>query len=304
MGAKGPMIAATSHLAYGPSIRISEDHGDKWHEMLNSPRFSAKSERTVDQIWHITETNSPKKLYAGTGQAALFQSDDGGTTWNEVISFSQFLKGSNDERNGASGDMPVDSIVAVPGKAQEPPRVWVAQRRTGVFRSLDGLKTWQRADEGLPPIVSLTGDPKGTYLYAQTAEGMFRSSDGGDRWQPAGKDLPSRFGFALMSPAEGEAYTVPLESQTERHAAGGRLRVYRTTNAGVSWHPLEQGLPTHPYYAGVLRGGLTYDELEPMGLYLGTTAGEIFYSPDRGNMWRKLPQSFTRITVVRTRVHK
>lgn len=290
------LVAATCHLAYGPSIRVSEDSGESWRELEGSPRFRGSDERTVQQIWRIAASASQAIYYAGVEDAGLFTGSDGGTWWQEVDSLSRHL----DEAPGfVRRGVPVDSIVVDP---QDDQRLWVATRRSGVFRTVDGGGTWRACDNGLPNIVMMTGDPQRPgVLYAQTTGGMFRSLDGADSWERADAGLPSRFGFALHVSAQGDVYTVPLESQTERHVKGGRLQVYRSTNTAERWEPLSGGLPTHPYYAGVLRDGLDTDDLDPNGIYFGTTAGEVFLSNDCGESWTQLPQTFARITVVRAR---
>jgi hypothetical protein len=49
---------------------------------------------------------------------------------------------------------------------------------------------------------------------------------------------------------------------------------------------------------GVLRDALTMDALSPAGVYLGTTQGELFCSPDSGEHWRRLPGQLARITAL------
>lgn len=292
------ILAATCHLAYGPSIRVSEDAGETWTELLHSPRFDGRGPETVHQIWRIAG-GSPfsSAYYCGVEDAGLFASTDG-LSWSEVGSLSEFL---DRQSKPARAGRPVDSIAFDPG---DPGRVWVGHRRCGVYRTRDAGKSWERCDDGLPPVVSLVGDLQVSgLLFAQTAEGMFRSVDGGDTWQRAGRGLPSRFGFALHATGGGAAYTVPLESQTERHACGGRLAVYRTIDGGESWVPLAPIEERH-YYAGVLRDGLESDGLDPLELYVGTTAGEVFRSPDGGASWSKFDEGFSRITVVKARVVK
>lgn len=292
-GPRGRIRAATAHLAYGPSIRISDDAGESWTEVLDSPRFDGRGQETVNQIWRIV--SSKALFYCGVDDAALFSSDDG-LFWTEVTSLSRFLdRGERPVRAGR----PIDSVVV---DAMDPGRLWVGHRRSGVYRTRDQGETWERCDDGLPPIVSLMGDPTiPGLLFAQTANGMFRSVNGGDSWQRADRGLPSRFGFALHAPGHRVAYTVPLESQTERHPHGGRLTVYRTTDGGENWAPLAPIVERH-YYAGVLRDGLETDALDPLGLYVGTTAGEVFFSTDGGASWSKFPEGFARITVVKARV--
>jgi hypothetical protein len=50
----------------------------------------------------------------------------------------------------------------------------------------------------------------------------------------------------------------------------------------------------------VLRDGLAVDTLEPAGVYFGTTQGDLFFSPDGGENWDRLPGQFSRILAVKT----
>ncbi len=286
------LIAATCHLAYGPSIRISEDRGETWRELAGSPRYLATGPYTVQQIWRIAAAG--ETYFAGVEDAGLFTSHDDGESWTESEALSHHLDQTADfARKG----VPIDSFVSDP---HNPERLWVAARRSGVFRSADGGRTWSACDDGLPNVVMMAGDRRrSNLLYAHTTGGLFRSVDGADSWERADSGLPSRFGFALHIDGGGDALTVPLESQTERHVKGARLRVFRLRVATGRWEALERGLPTHPYYAGVLRDGVHTDTLQPYGIYVGTTAGEVFLSNDSGESWRQLPQTFARITFVR-----
>ena len=45
-----------------------------------------------------------------------------------------------------------------------------------------------------------------------------------------------------------------------------------------------QGLPDHAWIA-VLREGMASDQLDPVGIYVGTQSGSIFVSPDEGEEW-------------------
>jgi hypothetical protein len=63
-----------------------------------------------------------------------------------------------------------------------------------------------------------------------------------------------------------------------------------------------KGLPEDPEYVGVLRDAMAVDQLDPAGVYFGTTMGEVFYSPDEGESWNQLPGHLPRITHVKTLV--
>src|SRR5207248_10815875 len=82
--------------------------------------------------------------------------------------------------------------------------------------------------------------------------------------------------------------SVPVESDEFRCTPEGRLRVYRTRNAGGSWESLERGLPQQGAYETVLRDGFTTDSLDPAGLFFGTRSGKLYASKDEGKGWKKI----------------
>jgi photosystem II stability/assembly factor-like uncharacterized protein len=49
------------------------------------------------------------------------------------------------------------------------------------------------------------------------------------------------------------------------------------------------GLPGRSDYESVYREGLDTDGLDPEGVYVGTTNGQVFASPDGGDHWQRLP---------------
>jgi hypothetical protein len=118
--------------------------------------------------------------------------------------------------------------------------------------------------------------------------------------------VPSDFGFAMVvHPKDPECvYIVPVESDEFRCACDGRLRVYRTRNAGASWEPLTRGLPQKGAYETVLRDAMTADSFDPAGLYLGTRSGQIFGSMDEGRNWQKILEGLPAVVCIRTAMVK
>jgi hypothetical protein len=102
--------------------------------------------------------------------------------------------------------------------------------------------------------------------------------------------VPSDFGFAMvMHPRDPDCvYILPVESDEFRCTPDGRLRVYRTRNAGASWEALTRGLPQKGAYETVLRDGMTADSLDPVGIYFGARSGVLYGSVDEGKNWKKI----------------
>jgi hypothetical protein len=141
-------------------------------------------------------------------------------------------------------------------------------------------------------------------LYLQNHWGVYRSDDYAGTWTDIANGVPSDFGFALLVHPEDPdwAYIIPVESDEFRCACEGRLRVYRTRNAGASWEPLTRGLPQKGAYETVLRDALTHDGLDPVGIYFGTRSGQLFGSRDEGRSWEKIADGLPAIVCVRIAV--
>ncbi len=51
---------------------------------------------------------------------------------------------------------------------------------------------------------------------------------------------------------------------------------------------LTEGLPGPGAYLGVLREGVTTDERDPVGVYVGTNTGHLYASRDAGESWKAI----------------
>jgi hypothetical protein len=312
---RNQVFAGTSHFVYGPTIRVSEDVGATWTQVEGSPRYTEESGHTLNRIWQIVpgHPSEPSTLYAGVDEAGLFASHDGGTTWEEVTGLSQHP--SRADWAPGNGGLCLHTILIDPNN---PKRMWVGISAVGVFRTDDAGQSWKICNNGLPQAVTGVRNPEVgrcvhkivldpndlNTLYCQFHGGVFKSIDAADSWQPIESGLPSNFGFPMGVTASGDLFLIPLESDMQRHVKDGKLRVYRSQDGGESWAPTGQGLPEQPHYVGVLRDALAVDTLEPAGIYFGTSMGEVFYSPDGGESWDRLPGQFPRITSIKTWVRE
>jgi photosystem II stability/assembly factor-like uncharacterized protein len=275
------------------------------------PKTAKGPKAELKHIWQIVpgHASQPGTWYAGVDDAALFVSRDDGDTWTE-------LKGLTNHPTRArwtpgAGGLCLHSIVVDP---TNPRRLWVGISSVGVFRSDDAGETWQLRNEGLPNIApefivdpdmgrcvhKLVLDPaRPGALVMQFHGGVYVSDNAGDAWKRVSAGLPHDFGFPLAATARGDFFVVPLLADTNRVVPDGALKVWRTRDRGRTWRAMTQGLPQKDHFVGVLRDAMAADTLEPAGVYLGTTSGELFYSKDDGGSWEKLPASFPRITTLK-----
>lgn len=304
------IYAGTSHYVYGPTVRVSDDLGETWKELAESPKYPQDSGFKLEKIWQITpgHASQPDTLFAGVQEAGLFVSRDRGMTWKELSALTAHP--TRPEWFPGAGGMCLHTILIDPGNPQ---RMWIAISAVGVFRTEDGGESWKVCNNGLGMVPTgmpdngvgrcvhkMVLDPADpNTLYMQFHGGVYKSTDGADSWTPIENGLPGNFGFPMCISKAGTLYLIPLESEEQR-TVNGKLRVFRSGDRGASWQASQNGLPEEPQYVGVLRDAMALDPLEPTGVYFGTTMGELFYSPDEGENWAQLPGQLPRITTVKT----
>jgi hypothetical protein len=72
-----------------------------------------------------------------------------------------------------------------------------------------------------------------------------------------------------------------------RTSPEGRPAAYVTRDAGASWARQDQGLPGQGWFT-VKRQAMTTDDGDPVGVYFGTTSGEVWASNDEGASWTSI----------------
>ncbi len=129
-------------------------------------------------------------------------------------------------------------------------------------------------------------------LWTQGHVGVFRSPDRGRQWEGVTAGLPSFHGFPIaVTKREPDAvYVVPLEFEFDNfRVCHGQFAVYRTRDGGKTWDRLTNGLPGPNDYQSAYREGLDTDGLDPEGVYVGTSNGQVYASIDAGESWQRLP---------------
>lgn len=291
--------AATDHKVWGAHIHRSDDQGERWTVLESAPHYD--DERALTAIWALTPgpAAEPGLIYAGIEPAGLFLSRDSGMSWESVAPLNDHP--TNETWQPAGGGLALHSILIDPRDHQ---RIYCALSAGGVYRTDDGGRSWTplnrnvRADF-LPHRYPTAGQCvhklllhplRPDRLYQQNHCGTYRSDDRGEHWTEITAGLPSDFGYALaLDPSDPDTvFVIPQESSHMRASVDGRLRVYRSRDAGATWEPLVRGLPQANAYVQVLREGLATDPLTPCGVYFGTTSGHLFASRDSGNSWEEV----------------
>ena len=94
------------------------------------------------------------------------------------------------------------------------------------------------------------------------------------------------------------AWVFPMDGTTvwPRTSPEGKPAAYVTRDGGRRWRRLATGFPRGQAWWTVKRQAMTADAGAPVGLYLGTTSGELWASRDEGARWgclaRHLPEIY------------
>jgi photosystem II stability/assembly factor-like uncharacterized protein len=221
------------------------DYGRTW-----KPLFDDQPTGSIGSL--AVAPSRPDTIYVGSGEGlqrpdlstgdGIYKSMDGGKTW---------------EHRGLRDGQQIGAILVDPSS---PDRVFVAvlghpygaNEERGVFRSLDGGKTWQKVlykDENTG-ATALAFDPADAqFVYAALwssrqgpwengewqgpGSGLYKSVDGGTTWRQLIKGLPTsedglgRIGFAI-APTDSKRIYATVDARRN----GG---IYRSDDAGESW---------------------------------------------------------------------
>jgi photosystem II stability/assembly factor-like uncharacterized protein len=95
-------------------------------------------------------------------------------------------------------------------------------------------------------------------------------------------------------------WVFPMDATTvwPRTSPEGIPAAYVTRNGGRTWQRLDSGMPGGQAWWTVKRQAMTADAQDPVGLYFGTTSGELWMSRDEGRRWSCLAQHLPEIYAV------
>ncbi|MCO5995196.1 WD40/YVTN/BNR-like repeat-containing protein [Actinoallomurus rhizosphaericola] len=315
------LYATQSSGWFGQLIQRSDDGGRTWQPVGN--RFEYDGVTGTHQwydgtphpwefarVWHLEPSpTDPDTVYAGAEDAAIFRSEDGGGTWEELPGLRRH--GSASSWQPGAGGMCLHTIILDPSDAR---RMYVAISAAGAFRTDDGGDTWRPINRGL--VSNGIPDPQAEVghcvhrlalhpsrpevLYMQKHWDVMRTDDAGESWHEISGDLPSDFGFPIAVHAHepDTVYVVPIKSDSEHYPPDGRLRVYRSRTGGGDWEPLTKGLPQEHCYVNVLRDAMAVDSLDSCGVYFGTTGGQVYASADAGDSWAPIARDLPAVLSV------
>ena len=239
----------------------------------------------------------PAVIFVAAATGGVWRSNNGGLSWTPLFD-----------------DQPVHAVGAIAVNQANPDIVWVgtgegnvrnsASVGDGVYRSLDGGKTWRHVglekSERIYRILLDPGNPDAAWVCAVgpewgegTERGVFRTTDGGKTWtRVLFVDEKTGCGDLVADPANPRKMIASMW-QFRRwpwffKSGGPGSGVYVTYDGGDTWRKLQQedGLPK-----GELgRVGLAISRSSPNVVYAlaEAQASALLRSDDGGRSWRSV----------------
>ncbi len=267
------------HVAFGDGLYRSDDGGHSWTNMglENSEHISKVIVHPEDSNTLWVAAQGP--LWSKGGERGLFLSTDGGETWEKTL--------GDDEWTGVTDVIidPRDPGVLYAATWQHHRTVAAYMGggpKSGIHRSLDGGRSWQKLENGLPDgnigkiglAISAT-DPDVVYaaLELNRREGaVFRSANRGASWTR---------GADAVGGGTGPHYYQELYASPHHHdwlyLVGPNVQVSK--DGGKTFTP-----QITPFQHGDMHA-ITFHPTDPDYIMMGTDGG-LYESFDLGEKWR------------------
>ena len=179
-------------VSFGDGVYKSTDGGKTWKHL------GLKDTNTISKI--VINPKNPDIAYvAAVGHAwgeneerGVFMTTDGGKTWTKTLYI--------DKQHGAS-DLEIDPVnpnILYAGMWRFERKPWTftsGSEKGGVFRSIDGGRTWNKIEKGLPKLIGRIGlsvsqsNPNVVYAMLEAKEGtLYRSDDKGENFRQVYKN--------------------------------------------------------------------------------------------------------------------
>ena len=265
-------------VSIGDGMYKSTDAGENWTKIgLDSTEHISKI--AIDPKNPSTVyVAAPGPLWGDGTQRGLFKSTDGGQTWKKILYINQ-TTGCADIAIDPSNP---DVIYASTWEFRRLPYAFSSGGNgSGMYKSMDGGKTWKELTNGLPKkpfgriaFTLAPSAPNNLVAIVESNEtGLFISADGGETWrqQSATANIVARpFYFSTIAIDPNDPKRVYRPAFTFSYSNDGGYSFADANNDGGWLHSDMHAFWINPNNTSQL--------------YVGTDGG-VYYSLDRGATW-------------------
>jgi photosystem II stability/assembly factor-like uncharacterized protein len=265
----------------------SVDGGLRW-ERLGLPERGAV-------VWSLAfHPANPDVIYAGLAPVAIYRSENGGESWNE-------LPGAISPGHCEMGFPTRVTRIAI--DPAHPDDVYAALEVSGVIYSSDGGDTWRDVSA---PLIELAREPhlksrigsdidaegmldshaiavSGGRVFLAVRMGVFESADRGVSWRDIeiGRYSPLVYCRDVIVSPQDPAVMYACLSPASRSTDGS---LYRSADTGRTWKRYDHGVK-----ANATMMSANVHPADPARVYCVSRCGQVFGTEDDGASWREYP---------------
>lgn len=296
-------VSIMIYCAGGFAQKQAEDSEDK--PLFSSTTFEAMALRSIGPAYMsgriadiAVDQTDPSTWFVAIGSGGVWKTVNAGTTWTPIF---------DEESVYSIGDVTID-----PSNSNI---IWVGTGENhggrhisfgdGVYKSLDGGKTWKNTglenSERISDIVVHPKDSDTVWVSVQGPlwtsggeRGLYKTTDGGDNWSRVLEPKDEWTGVASLAidPRNPDRLYAATWSRQRKVAVyvgtGPGSGIHSSNDGGKTWTKLETGLPE----GNMGKIGLAISPINPDVLYaaieIDNRKGGIYRSENRGASWVKM----------------
>lgn len=298
------IVAAAMAVSSVPADAQSKSKRDKQDTVMSDKTFTAMKMRNIGPAYMsgriadiaVDQTN-PSTWYVAVASGGVWKTINNGTTWTPIFDKQAVY---------STGDVTITP--------SNPNIIWVGTGENnggrhisfgdGVYKSLDGGKTWKnmglKKTEHISDIIIHPTDPDTVWVSAQGPlwtsggeRGLYKTIDGGATWDRVLEtDEWTGVTSLVMDPRNPDKLYAATWSRQRTIAAyvgtGPGAGIHTSDDGGATWTKLKTGLPT----GNMGKIGLAISPMKPDVVYatieVDNRKGGLYRSVNQGASWTKM----------------